>query len=560
MNGLMRLLPAFLLLFFLSACASSRPDVSAPVEPAPDPVTETPSEKAPTPGEGPEVAESRPNDWFHRAPEEGYAGIGVEKAYATMLADRKPARTVVVAVIDSGIDIEHEDLKPNIWVNEDEVPGNGVDDDGNGYVDDLHGWNFIGGPDGSHVHYDTYEVTREYARLRPRYEGKTLAEADDAEEYAYFQKVKADYEQRVAEARQQLANIGGFLPAAEMATKRLREHFGKDDITEADLDQIGPETPELSQAVQVMRFMLANDIALEDVQRYADHLKADLDYRLNPEFDPRPIVGDNYDDPTERLYGNNDVVGPDPEHGTHVAGIIAAVRGNGIGVDGVADAARIMVLRAVPDGDERDKDVANAIRYAVDNGAQIINMSFGKDYSPQKPVVDAAVRYAEQRGVLLVHAAGNDGENVDEVDNFPSRRYAEGGEATNWLEVGATSWKADASFVASFSNYGKQTVDLFAPGVAIYSTLPGNAYGERQGTSMAAPVVSGVAALLMAYFPSLSARQVADLLRQTAASYAGEQVIVPGTDGQKADFAGLSKTGGVVNAYAAAQAAAARSH
>ncbi|GIV62176.1 S8 family serine peptidase [Rhodocaloribacter litoris] len=558
MNPSIRLLPALLLALFLSACAATRPDATAP--PATAPATEASGGEEPAPAPVPETTPARPNDWFHRSEADGgYPGIGVEQAYATLLKDRKPARTVVVAVIDSGIDIEHEDLKPNIWVNEDEVPGNGKDDDGNGYVDDLHGWNFIGGPDGRHVHYDTYELTREYARLLPKYEGKTPADVPETaqEEYAYFRKLEAEYEEKVAEARQQLANIGGFLPAAEQATRLLQEHFGKEEITAEDLETIEDGQTELGTAKQILRFMRANEITLKDIRDYVEHLQADLDYRLKLDFDPRPIVGDNYADPTERFYGNGDVVGPDPEHGTHVAGIIGAVRGNGLGLDGIADAVRIMVLRAVPDGDERDKDVANAIRYAVDNGAHIINMSFGKAYSPQKAVVDEAVRYAEARGVLLVHAAGNSGENVDETDNFPNRTYAEGGAASNWIEVGASSWKVDETFVASFSNYGRGSVDLFAPGVAIYSTLPGNAYGTRQGTSMAAPVVSGTAALLMAYFPSLTATEVADLLRRTVTPYAGREVVVPGTDGQRADFATLSATGGVVNAYAALKAAAA---
>ena len=549
-----KLLPVVLLLFTLAACTSTRPQTSAP-DPA---VTEASAVTEAPPAKETEAPKARPDDWFQYAEEDGgYPGIGVAEAYETVLKDRQPAQTVVVAVIDSGVDIAHEDLQGKVWVNEDEIPGNGKDDDGNGYVDDVHGWNFIGGPDGRHVRYDTYELTREYVRLKPRFEGKTVSDVSETEldDYRYFLDLKAEYDEKLETTKQQLTNVGGFLPAAERAAEMLQEHFGKEEITAEDLATIESGQTPLGGAKQVFQFLLANEITLKDLRDYVEHLETDLEYRLNPDFDPRPIVGDDYANVNERVYGNADVVGPDPEHGTHVAGIIGAVRDNGLGAKGVAEPVRIMVLRTIPDGDERDKDVANAIRYAVDNGAEVINMSFGKSYSPQKPAVDAAVRYAEAHDVLLVHAAGNDAKNVDKADNFPSRAFADGARAASWVEVGATSWKTGRDLVAEFSNYGASTVDLFAPGVAIFSTLPGNEYGERQGTSMAAPVVSGVAALVRAYYPDLSAPQVAELLMRTVTSHAGQEVVVPGTDGVVADFATLSVTGGIVNARTALEAA-----
>jgi subtilisin family serine protease len=288
-------------------------------------------------------------------------------------------------------------------------------------------------------------------------------------------------------------------------------------------------------------------------------LELRLEYGLNPEFDPRHIVGDDYADATERVYGNADIEGPSAEHGTHVAGIIGAERGNGIGVDGIAPAVRIMVLRAVPDGDERDKDVANAIRYAVDNGADIINMSFGKGYSPRKDVVDAAVRYADEKGVLLVHAAGNAGADLGVEPNFPTRDYTGGGEPGLWLEVGASSWRAAENLPAPFSNYGDEEVDVFAPGVDILSTVPDNAYEPNSGTSMAAPVVSGLAALLMAYYPDLSAAEIKQIILESATPYADEPAVRPGSEGERVPFGTLSATGGVVNAYEAIRLAEQRS-
>jgi subtilisin family serine protease len=280
-----------------------------------------------------------------------------------------------------------------------------------------------------------------------------------------------------------------------------------------------------------------------------------IEFAFNPDFDPAPIVGDDYADPTERVYGNHDVAGPDASHGTGVAGIIAAGRDNGIGIDGIATAVQVMTLRAVPNGDERDKDVANAIRYAVDHGAHIINMSFGKAFSPEKDVVDDAVRYADERGVLLIHAAGNDAKDLATEPNFPNRRYANGGMAAHWIEVGASAWQGIDQLAAPFSNYGAEQVDIFAPGVAILSAAPGNRYEQASGTSFAAPVVSGIAALLMAYYPELSAAQVRQILLDSAVRFPDRMVVRPGTEDELVRFGELSITGGIVNAYSAVRMA-----
>jgi subtilisin family serine protease len=208
---------------------------------------------------------------------------------------------------------------------------------------------------------------------------------------------------------------------------------------------------------------------------------------------------------------------------------------------------KLMMIRAVPDGDERDKDIGNAIRYAVDNGAQIINMSFGKDYSPNKSVVDDAVRYADSRGVLMVHAAGNDGADLNASPQFPKPVYLGGDRAQNWIEVGASSWKGGDGLAAEFSNYSRTQVDVFAPGVDILSTVPGNRYDRDSGTSMAAPVVSGLAALIMDYFPNLTATDVKRII-VTSTTRVDQMVVRPGgTD--SVSFASLSASGGIVNAY-----------
>jgi subtilisin family serine protease len=294
---------------------------------------------------------------------------------------------------------------------------------------------------------------------------------------------------------------------------------------------------------------------LEHNGEVCDNYKTAMDYGYNPDFDSRSIVGDNYAVLQEKGYGNSDVKGTVPVHGTHVAGIIAANRKNDIGIKGISDNVKIMALRAVPNGDERDKDIANAIRYAVDNGAHIVNMSFGKDYSPQKEYVDQAVKYAEQKNVLLIHAAGNDNDDNDSKPSYPNRFYKDGKEAKNWIEVGASSWGADESLTAEFSNYGKKTVDFFAPGVEIYSTTPNNTYKEQNGTSMASPAVTGVAALLMSYFPDLTAVQVKDILRESTRKFDNLNVLKPGSTTEKVNLKELSISGGLVNAYEAVKMA-----
>ncbi len=517
-----------------------------------------------------------PEDWFLRDPEKDTVqGVSAEKTYASLLNGR-PSKTVLVAVIDSGIDIEHEDLKDVIWTNEDEIPNNGIDDDKNGYVDDVHGWNFIGGKDGN-VNADTYEVTREYARLKPKYENieeKKVGKKQRAE-YELWKKVKAKYERDSKHSRdqydmynQQYQLYINAYRTIDFCDSVLEKASGR-PVLKSSLASIEAKNDTVNFAKHtLMKIMesVEGDVAakqfLEELDGYLDQLKEGVDhfdvavkYGYNTEFNSRTIVGDDINNINQKGYGNNDVEGPDARHGTHVAGIIGANRKNTIGIRGIADNVKIMSVRAVPNGDERDKDIANAILYAVDNGAQIINMSFGKKFSPQKEAVDKAVKYAESKGVLLIHAAGNDSDNLDMESNFPNRNFSSGGQSKNWLEIGASSFGADDQFVGSFSNYGKKSVDLFAPGVQIYSTVPNDQYENLQGTSMACPATSGVAAIIMSYFPDLTATEVKDILRQSTRKFDNLKVTKPGTKDEKVLFSELSSTGGMVNAYEAVKLA-----
>ena len=512
----------------------------------------------------------RPDNWFNLDPSaDKVNGVSAERSYKELLKDKK-STTIIVGVIDSGVDYNHEDLKDVMWTNPGEIPGNGIDDDKNGYVDDIHGWNFIGGKDGKNVNDDNLEMTRLMRQLKPKYDGKTEADFKTKEEKAqlkFYIALKDDYTKTKAEYEGSLNQLKYLYEGFEKMIAKIKETQKVESITIASVENFKAEGKDETRIKTIALSFLkgAPDRKIEDIlsqlKEGMDHYKSYVDYGLNMDFDPRGIVGDNYFDSNERYYGNNDCNGPDSFHGTHVAGIIAAARGNGKGMDGVAADVRIMAIRCVPAGDERDKDVANAIRYAVDNGARIINMSFGKKYSWDKKVVDEAVKYAESKGVLIVHAAGNDAENIDEVTHYPCKKYETSGEATNFVDIGALSWKPDEKIVAGFSNYGKKTVDIFSPGVDIYSTAPKNEYKDASGTSMAAPVTAGVAAVILSYYPELTAKQLKNILiKSSRKDYKGKKVIKPGTkEGDKdhmIKFEKLSKTGGIVNLYEALKLAA----
>lgn len=505
-----------------------------------------------------------PEDWINLDPVDNkIQGVSSNKAYNSLLKG-KPSRTIIVAVVDSGVDIEHEDLQGKIWINEDEIPDNGVDDDKNGYIDDVSGWNFIGGKDGEHVSKDTYELTREFVRLRSKFDkvDENKVRKKDKKEYQYWVKVKKDFEETSEKSNQQYQFYLGIYNNTIRFNKLLKSYLDTDNLTIEVVNDIESNDKIIQEAKSFISLILQNvgedadfEAVAESLQQAVDHYGDQVNYAYNTEFNPRHIVGDNYENLYEQYYGNNDVIGPDAGHGTHVAGIIAANRNNDIGIRGIAENVKIMVIRAVPDGDERDKDVANAIRYAVDNGAHIINMSFGKGYTYGKEAVDKAVQYAEQKGVLIVHAAGNDSDNLDETENYPTRKYLNSSnQAANWLEIGASSWGDDENFVGNFSNYGKSSVDFFSPGVQVYSTTPGNNYEHFNGTSMAAPATSGVAAILMSYFPELTAFQVKDLLINSSRKFDNLMVKIPGTD-EDIEFSKLSVTGGMVNAYEAVKMA-----
>ena len=493
-----------------------------------------------------------PQNWFLLdAKKDKYPGVSANKAYNELLKG-KPAKTVVVAVIDGGTDVSQKDLKEVIWVNEKEIPGNGIDDDKNGYIDDVNGWSFIGGKD-SDVVEDTYELTRMYALLKPKYKDAdtTKLSAQEKADYYLYQEVKKEFRKKSDES----TRMTELMIKLTNAINQMKAELKTDSPTLDQIKKYNASSPVEVYAQKAVIKTMEKGATLKDLESqlkegYDYYSKGTL-YSFNLDFNSRTRVGDNLDDMSERYYGNNHVSGPKGEHGTHVAGIIGAVRNNDFGIDGIAAHVKIMVLRVVPDGDERDKDVANAIRYAANNGAQVINMSFGKNYSPYKYLVDDAVKFAESKDVLIVHAAGNDAKNTDIDNNFPRDKYlGTSTYASNWLEVGASSWKKRKYRAAEFSNYGTVNVDVFAPGVAIYSTLPNNSFASYNGTSMASPVTAGVAALIRSYYPTLTAQQVKEVIMESAVPVK-RKVFLPGNDKKKVKMKELCITGGLVNAYAA---------
>ncbi len=494
------------------------------------------------------------NQWYLQdQKKDNVAGTSTELAYKELLKKKK-STTVIVAVIDGGVDIYHEDLKNKIWTNQDEFANNNIDDDNNGYIDDVHGWSFLGGDEGD-VLYENYEIVRIYKELSSQYSDSVSEATKNTKEYQYWLGIRDSLQSQVRTVVSNFEYYSRIKSTYDYYVDFLKKQTKSDELSIRKINALPQSDSTVILSQQFMELIYQYYGSLEvDFDEILDVLDDELKY-YNVNADYRSVVGDNPEDPYEKYYGNNNIIGPEAEHGTHVAGIIAAIRNNKVGINGIADNVLIMPIRTVPEGDERDKDVANAIRYAVDNGAQIINMSFGKDFSPNKQVVDEAVKHAMDKGVILVHAAGNDGQDIDKTPSYPLKYYNEGDSASLWLEVGASTSFNNELLPADFSNYGKVKVDVFAPGESIMSTLPNNTYDSFDGTSMAAPVVSSLAALLLSYYPMLTPEQVVDIIKKSTTKYQDLEVNKPGTLDERTKFSELSNTAGVVNTYKAVQMA-----
>ena len=484
-------------------------------------------------------------------------GASVNRANEEFLKGKPPGKKIVVAVIDCGVDINHVDLKGRIWVNKDEIPDNGIDDDKNGYIDDLHGWNFLGNGSGENIAYENLEQVRIYRKLNPLFKDiKSLdnVPADQQNEYKTYVRCREFYEREQSKFQILRFNTEVFEKKLNEAESVIEVHLDQTTFTERDVYGISSTRPDVISAKDFMIGLYSQGFTKRTLPEMKEKTTLYLQKYLNLEFEPRKIIGDNPEDIADIKYGNNDVKGPFPAQGTMISGIIGACRDNKSGVEGVAENVELMVLRVTLKGDERDKDVALAIRYAVENGANIINLSIGKTFSPQKNWIDEAVTFAGIHNVLIIHEAGNEAKNLDEADYFPDNKFLDGTKAENWITVGASSMKADKELCAAFSNYGKQEVDLFAPGVKIISLYPGDKYGTSFGTGMACAVVSGVAALVWSYYPELTAIELKDILLASSTLHPELKVTLPNLkslEKTKVGFSMLSKTGGVVNALEA---------
>lgn len=496
-------------------------------------------------------AQQLPANWFNLdLQHDSVYGVSANKAYETILKYKKSS-TVIVAVIDDGTDFEHPDLAANIWTNSMEIPGNNIDDDKNGYPDDIHGWNYLGSATEDIV-MDNMEVTRIVRKYQNVFsDSNNIKSQPDA--YKEYLSAKAIYDKKWVEyskSDERLNTLLNFIDA-------MNKNYGRDSLSIKEVEEY-PITDSVlvKQKERMISLMLKGTTYpsyVAEVKRGYKNNRDHLDFHMNLAYDARKIIGDDYENMEDKNYGNNHVKSPDGDHGTHVSGIIGAVRGNEMGMDGVASNVKLMILRVVPNGDERDKDIALAIRYAADNGARIINMSFGKPVPYNKKAVDAAVKYAVSKNVLLVHAAGNEALNLDIEKRYPNPNYLskKRNARKNWLDVGANAADGNPGI---FSNYGKKYVDLFAPGVKITSTLPNNGYGAKNGTSMASPVAAGVAALILSYYPKMSAAQLKKVLVK---SVIHPQIVVkkPGTKDVLVKYKDICITAGIINAYEAAKLA-----
>ena len=509
-----------------------------------------------------ETGEWRP-DWHFLSPENDHtAGIGLYEAYR-LLRFKKP-QPITVAVIDCPVDYTHTDLSSVMWKNPKEIPDNQKDEDKNWFRDDVRGWYFNCSKDGIPVAIDQPEATQVYQQFSRQFEGRDekSLKPEEKRDWQTYQKAKSIFmkEQNKAnylkifysDSARLFSTLNDFLLQSEKP------------VTATQIDSWKTSDPNYANAVKsvLKESMLNRGYTLD---RFIRNLKTEFSMRkkqserlwicdYNPECYPRAPIMDHPENPNEKMYGCGFLKNPDSEengHGTHCAGIIAGKRENGQGIDGIASQAKIMSLSVVPsEGDERDKDVANAIRYAADKGAKIISMSFAKRLSPHKKTVDDAVKYAESKGCLLFHASGNNHLDRDTAVFYPNPQYQGGGRASNWIEVGNNTAPLDENLAAPSSNYGKKTVDLFAPGTDILSTYPGNMYETMTGTSMACPVAAGVAAMIWSYFPKFSAGEIRKILLESV--YKPDvKVLKPGTQ-EMVPFSSLTVSGGIVNARQAA--------
>ncbi|PKV52032.1 subtilase family protein [Aquimarina sp. MAR_2010_214] len=482
-------------------------------------------------------------------------GVSLDRAYTELLQGKK-AQEVIVAVLDTKLDIYHEDIKQQIWVNTDEILDNGIDDDHNGYIDDCNGWDFLSNTKGEYLRYEHFEMVRIVRKYDAVFKDKSEEDIpnDQKDKYKLYHKAKKALHGYIDEEKDFIVYANHWLDTYPKAKKNLKKLFPKEEYTISQLDSILNTTQKdslIQSYTKMIKAAIKYDLTPELYKDYLDQTEEGLKTTANVDFKEREIIGDNQEDMSNIHYGSNQVYGEVPfPHSISVTGVLAATRNNGIGIKGFSDHIKVMPVVMVASGDEHDKDVAVAIRYAVDNGAKIINMSWGKDFSLHQDWVQDAIRYAAEKDVVLVNGSGNDAGDIDIRKHYPSDYINDKEIVDNFIMVGASSYTLDKKLRASFSNYGKKNVDLFAPGNKMYTTDINNTYDFSRGTSISTPVVSGIAALIRSYYPNLRAMQVKEILMKSGVSY-NIDIEIKQKDGSKklVPFSELSKSGKIVNAY-----------
>ncbi|WP_445455707.1 S8 family peptidase [Flavobacterium sp. HNIBRBA15423] len=487
---------------------------------------------------------------------------------------KKIKEQIVIAVLDTQIDTNHEDLQDQFWVNIDEIPNNTIDDDNNGYIDDVNGWNFLGTKSGNYIVWANFEYVRFIRDWKEKFEGKKKEDVEDKdlENFKIYSRCIAvlNYKKKYYENNQKSLDYDIFI--YPKAKDTLKYYFPNEDYNYEKLanlynkvkgddkrtysDMLNNKDEDFLALVYNFYSNYASNItSLEILQDKKIQTDSILKKNLNIDYNERVFIGDN-PNILEKGYGNNKINAKIKEirsfntHSTEVSSIMASIRSNGLGSDGFSNNIKIMPLTISASGDEHDKDIAMAIYYAVDNGAKVINMSFGKDFSLHKEWVFEAMQYAENKNVLLVHCSSNDSRDIDRYHDYPNDiGYNKLPEVVdNFISVGSISKRTDSTMVSSFSNYGKKNVDIFAPGEEIYVAIPDNQYKYDSGTSLAAPMVSGTAALIWLYYPNLTVQEVKNIILESGVTI-DKMVIKPGTKDEMVHFSELCKTGKILNTY-----------
>ncbi|MBC8753557.1 S8 family serine peptidase [Kordia sp. YSTF-M3] len=497
-------------------------------------------------------------NWHHKdIMKDTIPGISIEKAYEKLLSNKKEKKKIVVALIDSELDIDHEDLKNQIWFNKNEIPNNGIDDDENGYVDDINGWNYIGTNLKDEVPYTSLSSTRIIKKYKSKFKDLPIEKIDskDIKHYKKYLDALRIYNLEMKIRNDDIAMYNRMIKKHNAADKFLDSVFkGNYSLKQLDsLKNVSDKKEKTYDHANNMHYYLKYDYNPNWLNNQIIYQTKAINTLLSFDYNDRSTTNDDPYNLQDISYGNNNIQGTRKlKHATKVASILGASRGNNIGIDGIIDSIKIMSLGVTAAGDEFDKDIALAIRYAVDNGATIINMSIGRELSLYPEWVDDAMKYAASKDVLIITSAGNNGYNLDEKTNYPNDSYDSKEFITNFIKVGSISYKLDSTLVNNYSNYGKKEVDVFAPGTAIYTNTRSNP-SFTSGTSYSTPIVTGIAALIRAYYPNLSAAEVKEIILKSGIEL-DVLVFKPFPDGEKKDpkkvpFSSLSKSGKIVNAY-----------